>query len=115
MVQLFKKAGADANRLFKKVGETGNRLFKKGGTVEKGLQNIGSVAGSVGKRLRTAADLVDIAAPLNPEAQMLSAGLRSGDAAAQKLKKVSKIATEGGNVLERASKIKEETNNINYV
>ena len=114
MVQLFKKVSNDSSRLFKKAGETSNKLFKKGGSVEKAVQNIGSVVGSVGKRARLAGDLVDVFGGMNPETQAISAGLRGLDMGAQQLKKVSKVATSGGNSLERAQKVKDEGNKINF-
>lgn len=114
MVQLFKKVTGDTNRLFKKAGETSNKLFKKGGSVEKAVQSVGSVAGSIGKRARMAGDLVDIFGGINPETQAISAGLRGIDMGAQQLKKVSKVATSGGNSLERAQKVKDEGNKINF-
>ena len=114
MVQLFKKVTGDTSRLFRKAGETSNKLFKKNGSVENAIRNVGSIAGSIGKRARMAGDLVDVIGGINPETQALSAGLRGLDMGAQQLKKVSKVATTSGNMLEKASRIKEEGNKINF-
>jgi hypothetical protein len=135
MVQLFKKVGSDISRFGKKVGGDVSKVFKKGGQAEQLVKKAGvglSSAGSqIAKYSKGAEDVLRkvegsplgkfIPSPILGTAQALVQSGKLLGSAGRQAKGVSKDLLSGksagniaGNILEKATKIKEEGDKIKF-